>query len=395
LTIKPERKIAKEIGLDMNFFENRVGFDLTLYQENTKDQIITLPIPKEAGIQSILTNAGNIENKGVELTFRYTPVRTRDFVWNGSLNFARNRNKIIDLYEGIDDFDLGDGIHTMQSYAIAGKAYGIIRTNAAALPYQAKDASGNPIAHPNNGMPVLSWRADGRCAFPGRSGVWEDIGDINPKFRFGLDNVFSYKNWMLQFLFDGKIGGDMILYSYSFGTHTGLLPNTLVGRDAAHGGISWTSAWNGVTYDDGMIPYGVFPDGFMMSQPNGPSVNVGGMSFEEAYKAGYVEPTHTPQFFYRHGSWSTGTNDYWVFDNSWIALRQVSLSYNIPASVCSALRIKGLNLSIYGRDLCYLYNSLPYDFNPVSNNSNRTSAIGEAGFLPMIRQFGGTVRLSF
>jgi len=398
LTIKPERKIAKEVGLEMNFLKNRLGFDLSLYQDNTKDQIITLPTPIESGIQAMLVNAGNIQNKGIELTAHYTPVRTRDFEWSGSINYSRNRNKIIELYEGREEFDLGDGIHTMNSYAIEGKAYGIIRTNAAAKPFQATDdgtATGKPINHPNNGMPVLSYRTDGRNAFPGRSNVWTDIGDINPKFRFGLDNVISYKNWSLQFLIDGKVGGDMILYSYSFGTHTGLLPNTLPGRDASHGGIVWTSAWNGVTYDDGMIPYGVFDNGHMIPQPGGGSVNVGGMTFEEAYKAGYVEPTHTPGYFYRHGSWSTGTTDYWVFESTWVALRQVSLSYQFPAATCSALRIKGLNLSIYGRDLGYLYNSLPYDFNPVSINSNSTSSIGESGFLPMIRSFGGTLRVSF
>ncbi len=396
LAIKPERKIAEEIGLEMSFFDNRLGFDLSLYLDNTYDQIMPLPVPIESGKQAIYSNAGSIQNRGIELILNYTPVKTNDFRWSGTINFSRNRNKITKLSEGREEFSLSESIHTMNSYAVVGKSYGIIRTDAHTKPYQAYDASWNPIDHPNNGMPLLSWRADARCAFPGRSGTWMDVGDTNPKFRTSIDNVITYKNWSFQFMIDAKIGGDNVFYSYSFGTHTGLLPNTLEGRDPEHGGITWTSAWTGQTYDDGMLPYGVFPDNFQdVKLPNGAVAPVGGMTYEQAYQAGLVEPTHTPQYFYRYGSWGTGPTDYWVFENTWVSLRQVSLSYNFPASICSALRIKGLNVAIYGRDLCYLYNSLPYDFNPVSLNSNSTAAIGEAGFLPMIRQFGGTLRLSF
>jgi len=395
LSIKPERKIAKEIGLEMNLFDNRLGFDLSWYRDNTYDQIMPLPTPSESGVTSIFINAGNIQNQGVEFSVNYKPISTPDFEWNGMFNIGRNRNKIVELYEGRNEFDLGEGIHTMSSYAIVGKSYGIIRTNAHSKPFQAVDDAGNPIDSPNNGMPILSWRSDARCAFPGRSGEWMDIGDINADFRGGLENTFRYKNFSFQFLIDAKVGGDIVLYSYSFGTHTGLLPNTLAGRDADHGGITWTSAWDGETYDDGMIPYGVFAIGQEVDLPNGEKVNVGGMTYEEAYKAGYVEPTHTPQFFYRYGSWSTGPTDYWVFDNTWVALRQVAISYRFPSSICKSMHVKGLDLSVYGRDLGYLYNSLPYDFNPVANNSNSSASIGESGFLPMIRSFGGTLRVSF
>ncbi|MDR3268403.1 MAG: SusC/RagA family TonB-linked outer membrane protein [Tannerella sp.] len=395
LLIKPERKIAKEIGLEMNFFNNRLGFDLSLYRDNTYDQIMPLPTPAESGVSSIFINAGNIQNQGIEFSINYTPVSIKDFEWSGMFNIGSNRNKIIDLYEGRNEFDLGEGIHTMNSYAIVGKSYGIIRTNANSMPFQAVDATDNPVDHPNNGMPILSWRSDARCAFPGRSGEWMDIGDINASFRGGIENTLRYKNFSLQFLIDAKVGGDIVLYSYSFGTHTGLLPNTLAGRDASHGGITWTSAWDGEVYDDGMLPYGVFPIGQTVDLPNGGKADVGGMTYEEAYKAGYVEPTHTPQYFYRYGSWSTGPTDYWVFDNTWVALRQVSFNYRFPASVCSSLHINSLDLGIYGRDLGYLYNSLPYDFNPATNNSNSSASIGESGFLPMIRSFGGTLRVSF
>src|SRR5690606_35831512 len=118
--------------------------------------------------------------------------------------------------------------------------------------------------------------------------------------------TFTYKNLSLDVLLDTKIGGDFVLASYRFGTHTGALYNTLAGRDAEHGGITFTSKFNNVTYDDGMIPDGVFAEGQMIDQPDGSKVDVGGMTYQEAYEKGYVEPSHTPQFFYRYGSSSTG-----------------------------------------------------------------------------------------
>jgi iron complex outermembrane receptor protein len=170
----------------------------------------------------------------------------------------------------------------------------------------------------------------------------------------------------------------------------------LANRSPEYGGITWTSGFDGVTYDDGMIPEGVFKPGQMIEQPGGaPSVNVGGMTFQEAYDAGHVEPNHAPMFYYRYGSWSTGVSDYWIFENSWISLRQVALSYAFDKKFYSKLKLTGLNVSVAGRDLLYLYNTLPYNYNPASNNSNSTSFSGENGFLPMTRNWIFTLRANF
>jgi iron complex outermembrane receptor protein len=119
------------------------------------------------------------------------------------------------------------------------------------------------------------------------------------------------------------------------------------------------------------------------------------MSFEEAYEAGYVEPTHTPQFFYRYGSSSTGVADFWVLENSWIALRQVALSYSLPKTITDRLKLNGLSLAVIGRDLGYIYQTLPHNFNPASNNSNNTAFSGEVGFLPKTRNITFTLRAAF
>jgi iron complex outermembrane receptor protein len=393
--IQPERKIAKEIGLEFSLFQDRLGVDFTLYQDNTKNQIIDIPSPIESGVSAILVNAGNIQNRGIELTVNATPVRSQNFEWSSTLTFSRNRNLIKELYQGREEYNLGANIGEISTWAVVGKSYGILRSAIHSEIFQATDENGNPIDHPNNGLPALTWRSDARAAFPSRSNELQDVGDINADFRSGWNHTFSYKNFSLGVLLDAKVGGDFVLLSYRYGTHTGVLPNTLPGRDAEYGGITWTSAYDGQNYDDGMIPEGVFAEGQMVTLPDGTQASVGGMTYQQAYDAGLVEPTHTPQFFYRYGSSSTGVSDYWIFESTWVSLREVSLSYRFPQTFANKLGLNGMNFSLVGRDLLYLYNSLPYNFNPASNNSNNTAFSGEQGFLPMTRTLGATLRFQF
>lgn len=389
--IRPIRKISKEIGLEARFLDGKIGLDVSLYQDNTKNQILDIPAPIESGVSTMKINAGNIQNKGIEIAIDATPISTKNFSWNTALNYSRNRNLIVELYPGRTEYSLNGGmLHNVSSWAIVGKSYGTLRSTTSSAKYQGSAGDAK------NGLPLLDWRAGRRVAFPSQSGQIVDVGDMNAKFRGGWDNTFRYKNFSLNVLVDAKIGGDMALLSYRYGTHTGVYPNTLANRSPEYGGITWTSGFDGVTYDDGMIPEGVFKPGQMIEQPGGaPSVNVGGMTFQEAYDAGHVEPNHAPMFYYRYGSWSTGVSDYWIFENSWISLRQVALSYAFDKKFYSKLKLTGLNVSVAGRDLLYLYNTLPYNYNPASNNSNSTSFSGENGFLPMTRNWIFTLRANF
>lgn len=394
--LQPSRKFSREVGLEMRFLQSRLGLDFSWYQDNTKNQILPIDAPVETGANAILINAGNIQNKGIEIAIDATPVSTPDFSWNTAVNYSRNRNKIVELYEGRSEYRLPNtDVGEISSWAVVGGSYGILRTEIHSTPYQAKDGNGNNVADPKNGLPILTWRSDARAAFPARSNVWQDVGDMNAKYRGGWDNTFTYKGFSLNVLIDAKIGGDFAMMSYRQGTHSGVFPNSIFGRDAETGGIVFTSKFDGQQYDDGRIVEGVFAPGQMIDQPTGPAVNVGGMTFREAYEAGYVEPTHTPQFFYRYGSSSTGVADFWVLENSWIALRQVALTYNFSKSLVQRLKLNGLSLAVIGRDLGYLHQTLPYNFNPASNNSNNTAFSGETGFLPKTRNINFTLRAAF
>ncbi len=395
--LKPQNKISKELGLEMRFLNNRVGFDVSVYQDNTKNQLLDITTPVESGVNTIFINAGNIQNRGIEIAVDATPVRSKNFSWNTAVNYAVNRNKIVDLYPGRTEYNLGANIGEISTWAVVGKSYGTLRTQIHSTAFQAVDGNGKPVDDPRNGLPILAWRNDSRTAFPARSNKWQDVGDINAKFRGGWDNTFTYKNFSLNVLLDAKIGGDFVALSYRYGTHTGVFPNSLQGRDKQNGGIVWTSAYanDGGTYDDGIIPQGVFAPGQKVDKPGGGTADVGGMTYQEAYSKGLVEPSHLPQFFYRYGSSSTGVADYWILKNSWISLRQVALSYSVSPKIYEKLKLRGLSVSAVGRNLMYLHNTLPYNFNPESNNSNNTAYSGEEGFLPMMRTFVFTIRAAF
>lgn len=400
--LKPMRKVAKEAGIDLRFLNNRVGIDVTVYRDNTYNQGIKIPAAQETGVNNLLINAGNIQNTGVEIALNGTPVRNTNFEWNSTATYTRNRNKIIELYGDREYYALDDenlGSNDQISYAKVGGTYGVIRTLIHSKAYQAVDGSGKPVDHPNNGKVVLDWRSDARAAFPKRSNERMDVGDINARFRGSWDNTFRYKNFSLNVLLDAKIGGDMVMHSMRYGTHTGIFASSLFGRDKDHGGIEWTSKYSddlGTAYDDGIIPDGVFDNGQMITQPDGSQVDVSGMTYREAYDKGFVEPTHLPQYMYRYGSFSTAVGDYWVVENSWISIRQIALNYTLSQHIAAKMHLNSLGISLIGRDLFYLYNTLPNNFNPASNNSNRTSVNKEEGFVPpMTRSFGITLRAAF
>ena len=392
--IKPLRKTAEEVGLELKVFNNRLGIDVSVYRDNSRNQPLPISSAIETGTSSLLINAGNIQNSGIEIALDATPVKVGAFTWSTLVSFSRNRNKVIELYGDREYYALADesgGSNDLIPYAKVGGTYGVIRTKIAASRFQGADAN-----DPRNGKPILSWRGDARAAFPARSNEWKDVGDINAKFRAGWDNTFTYKRLSLNVLLDAKIGGDMIITSLRYGTHTGIFANSLQGRDAEHGGIGWTSKYDNKAYDDGIIPDGVFAAGQTITQPNGTAAAVGGMTYQEAYEKGLVEPTHRPQFNYRYGSFSTAVGDYWIAENSWVSLRQVSLSLQVPPNWAQKIKLNGLSINLVGRDLLYLYNTLPLNFNPASNYSNSTAVQKEIGFIPpMTRTLGVTLRGSF
>lgn len=393
--LKNELTKELEVGTDLRFFSNRLGIDLSYYKKNTYNQIIELAAPIESGVSNRQINAGNIQNQGIEILLSTTPIRRKNLEWNANFNFTRNKNKIIELAPGVTSrtLDLAFGAD-VQSVAKVGEEYGLIQTGYAYAYYQKTDAAGNPVAHPGNGQKLIKTNAAyWRSQDIGQGS--KDLGTMMEKFLLSTINNVRYRDFSFGFQIDSKIGGLMASATHQYGSTYGALESTLFGRDASTGGITFTDA-SGVKRDDGIIPDAVFADGTLLKDPtSGSNVDVGGMSYGEAVQKGMILPIDARRYYARLTQWSSGIREYSVQENSWVALREVSVGYNIPKSVTDRIKLNNLRLSVVGRNLLYLYNSMPDHINPEGLFSNRSGTFAEYGGLPYTRSIGVTLNTAF
>lgn len=377
--LKPERKKSYSFGTDIRFFKNRLGIDFTWYKENTYDQIVSIPMSSFTGMSNQLVNAGNIENKGIELAINTTPVKIGDFQWDLNFTYTKNENKIVSLHDDIGEYKTlagnpSYGNYRVGSVAYIGGEYGVLMSDAVPAKYQATDAEGNSIDDPKNGKWILNWSDSYQGAyFKRKGGKPEKIGSMQPDFLGSVSTSLKYKGFDLSCMIDMRFGGYVASYSNRYGSSYGYTETSLDGRNADHGGMTWTSAYDGVTYDDGVIPDGVFAENTSVTKADGSKVDVSGMTYKEAYDAGHVEPTHASFHTALKNSWGSGVvNDDWVHEVNYVSLRQVSLGYTVPNSITNRWKIRNLRLGIVGRNLGYLHNSLPNNLNPESMRGNRS-----------------------
>ncbi len=390
--IKPERKNSKEIGLDLRFFNNRLSADVAYYDEAITNQIGTIPIPPETGFNGMLTNIGTLTNTGLEVSLRFVPVQTKNFEWNSTINYWDNTTMVSDLREETGDYKSLAGTVNYGNYRIGSVAfedgeYGVLMSDS------------KPLVD-DNGNKILLWRDDVRGAYYQRSGEVEEIGKINPDFEGSWDNSFRFKNLTFSVLLDGRYGGHIASYSNKYGTAYGYMNTSLKWRDAEHGGITWTSQYGntaGQTFSDGMIPEGIFADGQTVTTPSGETQNVGGMTYQEAYEAGYVEPTHASLYTYFNSSWGTGViNDNWFNEVKYLAVRNISLGYNLPKTAAQKIKAQNLYVSLNARNIGYLYNSLPNNLNPESfRGTSSNASYFERSFTPYTATYTMTLSIDF
>ncbi|BDD10761.1 SusC/RagA family TonB-linked outer membrane protein [Fulvitalea axinellae] len=378
--LQPERQKSIEFGVDLRFFKNRFGIDLAYYKNNTYDQILSLGVPSTTGVTGMVINAGDIENQGLELLVSATPIKTTNFSWDVSFNYTRNRNMINDLHDNVTEKRL-DGGMDVESYAVVGEEYGILQTRYAFTRYQHMDGD-TEIDHPSNGMKVIH---------PGgtyvRSNERTKVGNMMPDWFGGVTNTFRWKGLTLRTLIDMQFGADIANAEYNYGIERGILKSTLFGRDEAHGGIKWESA-DGETYVDGIIPSGVFPYGTKINNQD-----VSGVTWQQAYDEGLVEPLHAADYYWALGNWNSGIREHAILESSWVMLRELSLSYRFDRKFLDRIGLHSLDLSLFGRNLGYLYTSLPDGVNPNSNVRNKSGSAMSNGGAPLSRVYGFAVKL--
>lgn len=402
LRLKNQLTRELEFGADVRFFNNRLGVDVAWYKKNTFNQIFNLAAPSESGISGRVVNGGELQNQGIEILLTAVPIKTKNLTWNSSFTFTRNRNKIISIGPGVSslDLELAFGADVVAK-AVAGGDYGTVETGFAFAKYQKKDANGNPVASPSNGKRVLGFTGYGTTGgyytymrSQDYDGSRKVLGSIMEKFLASTVQSVSYKNFNLNVQLDAKIGGLMASATHQYGSANGSLKNSLFGRDQASGGVAYTDN-NGVTRNDGIIPDGVLNDGLTATSPSGQVVDLGGMTYADAVKEGLLKPIPAYAYYENLSQWSSGIREYSVFENSWVAVREVSVGYNLPKSIVSKAKFNSLRVAVTGRNLGYLYTTTKGGVNPEGIYSNRAAAFAEYGGYPWVRSLGFNINATF
>ena len=352
-----EKTESKEIGLEMAFWRNRAGFDITYYNAKTFNQIFAVPVSTATGYTSKFLNAGNITNKGVELSVFATPVQSRDFSWTINLNWTRNRNEVTELAPGIDAIVLGSFQGGISLVAALGKPYGMIR----GTDFVYDSASGQPIISQTNGRPLRTTASN------------IDIGNPNPDWIGGINNSFKFKNFNFSFLVDMRHGGDVFSLDMYYGLATGLYPETAgmnhlgnLVRDP----VQKDASGNVLPNSGGVILPGVDPSG----KPN-------------TYVASATD--------YGLFGYLRQPNKAFVYDASYVKLREAVLTYSLPASLIDKLQpFKGIDLSLIGRNLWIIHKNLPYA-DPEENISAGNLQGYQGGAYPTVRSFTFNMRFRF
>jgi hypothetical protein len=362
--LKPERKKSYEIGLETNFLKSRVGFDLSLYNTSTFDQITPLSISYATGYNQRWINAGEMENKGVELSLFGTPIKQRDFSWNVKINWAENKNKVISLYTDeagneVTNLQIGSLQGGVTINARVGEAYGSI--------------AGTDYVYHENGEKIV--KPNGRYQVSAEND--KILGNVNPDWTGGISNTFTYKNISFSFLIDAQKGGSVFSLDMWYGLSTGLYKESVGANDLGNpkrDPIVWTD-------------------------PNDPSKgyasNSGGIVWPGVQADGTPNTVRLDASSYSSDGYQAKPNAAFVYDASYIKLREVSLTYNFPKSLLAKTKaISEASLSLVGSNLWIFYKNLPYA-DPESSQSSGNIQGWQCGVLPATRNFGITLNVQF
>ena len=345
-----------EFGIEASLFNGRLSLDATYYNAATENQILSASVSRASGFATQLINAGQIDNRGLEVLLTGSPIRSSNGLnWEVSFNFARNISEVVALTDDIERLRTGAADRNADVFADVGDIFGNIYSRN----FWLRDDDGNRLIDGATGLPI---RESGRTL----------VGNALPDWTGGLRNTLSYRNLSLSFLLDISQGAEIYSQSNMYMTLYG------------------TGAWTEANREGGLVADGIVAT----QQADGTWVSTGQANTTAV----------TAQEYWLHavpGSTQAITEEF-VYDGSYIALREVVLGYTFPKSVVEKTPFRSLRLSLIGRNLGYLQNDVPgvapdaYIFN--RNTAGGGSGVGlgiENNSFPIARTFGVDLNIGF
>ncbi len=337
--LEPQNQVSFEIGTELQFFDGRIGLDATYYNTLTEEQIISVSIPQSTGFESRRINAGEVRNKGVEILFTGTPIKTGSgFSWDLGLNFAKNQQTVEKLAPGLDELSLTSGFSGLSIRAAPGETFGLYGAG-----WLRDSVSGRVVINPVTGLREVGPRTR--------------HGDVFPEWTLGVQNSFSYKGLKLSFLVDIREGGVLFSSTVANLRRFGRAEETLLNRER-------------IFIDDGVI------------------ANEDGTFRENDV------PVQSMQQFWDHYA-NTSNTEGQVFDASYVKLREVRLSYALPNTLVERTPFSSINLGLEGRNLWLIRSEIPH-IDPEVNlfGSVLTGQGVEFNSAPSTRSYGVNLRVT-
>jgi len=329
-SLKPEQTTGEEIGADLGFLRDRLIVNATYYQKSTTNQILPVSISAATGYGSAVVNSGEVRNRGFEVAATMTPIEKPDFRWNVVVNWSKNTNKVLSLYNGVKRIVVGS-YWNVNVTADSGQPYG----NLVGYRWQ-RDAQGHIVVG-SDGLPV-------------RNPTQQVLGNYNPDWVGGISNTISYKRFSFSFSFDGQMGGQVYSVTQWFGSYSGVLANTLAGRELD---------WNNPGY---VVPNAVYANGT-------PDTTV------------VLAQDYWHNTFY--------AQEPGILNATYFKLREARLAYTLPTSVARFLGFSDATVAVVGRNLLLFSKNDQIDPETAFDTSNRQGV--ENGQLPTARSIGFTM----
>ena len=358
--LKPTKTNSFEIGLETKFLNNRIGLDVTYYTQNSKNQIMGMASSWATGYNYRLINAGEIENKGIEIALNTRPIQMKDFSWDVNVNFSKNSNKVKSLVDDVDMFELEKAPWlNVQVAAKVGENFGSI-----VGPDFKRNSNGDVLIDPTTGLPQYDTNN-------------HVLGNASWDWTGGLSTTFTYKNLSFSALFDIKVGADLYSMSARASYESGKALETLAGREEWYRSEEQRKAAG-------------FPKGSPDWKPTGGFVAPGVIDNGDG--------TYRPNDIY------VNPEDYWmsvcrnapsafIFDNSYVKCREMTLSYRLPEKWLKKV-VQAATVSFVARNPFIVWKNIP-NIDPDSNYNNTTGMGLEYGSLPSRRSYGFNINVKF
>jgi len=372
-SLRPETTYSTEIGTDLRFFDKRLSLDVSYYFTKSIDQIVSAKVSTSTGFTDRMYNTGEIQNRGVEIALNTRPIQTKSgFIWDMNVNWALNKNRVVSIMDGVSSLQLG-GWGSVTINAEEGEPYGVIR--------------GTDYRYDDEGYAMIG--LDGKPISTSN----QYLGNIQPLFNGSLTNSLAFKNFDMNIMMDFKSGGRVFSASDYTGVEQGNSLRSLQYRDAYSfsylvlkedgNELNGKNTITGLPYSDTeRVKGGIF---------NGRLYGLNVETGQYEYK-GVNTQYLSAQTYWEQASKMTSA---FLYDASYIKLREVSIGYTMPSKFLKKAGINTLHIAIVGRNLWTIYHNTPFGIDPQATASSGNDQGIESAYALPAAYYGFDFKISF